>query len=652
MALEPDQVLNNRYRIQRLLGQGGFGEVYQAWDMRLEGYCAVKRNLQPAPEVRRQFEQEAMMLFRLKHGSLPKVYDYFTGQEDEQYLVMEYIEGENLHSRLTRTGPPPVEQALTWIEQVCDALNYLHTRQPPVVHRDIKPANIIITSEGQAVLVDFGIAKADPQMRTLSGARAWSPGFAPPEQYGQGRTDAQSDIYSLGATAYALLTGETPPDAMDVAAGDKELALPIHIVNPAVPLQVSQAVEQAMQFNRALRTRSAAEFRQALKKQPRQQIHREDESTIVELRPQTPTAHRKMDWRWVAAGLVAAVVLFGVAWTAWKFWGAQVSRGIATIDPATWAARTRQAEENQQSTETVQNAMATTATAEAVKQANDSATAISGTSTSVAVAIQAATLAAVTDTPVVVSSTSPACTAVGQTWTSPVDGMNMVCVPAGEFKMGSEEGDDNEKPVHPVYLDAFWIDQTEVTNAMYAQFVAETGYQNAGSSDVGLRNHPVINVNWSDTDAYCQWAQRQLPSEAQWEKAARGTDERTYPWGDQEPNCELVNSYLDPIEEYCVGETSPVGSYPGGASPYGALDMAGNVREWAADFFHTFYYQDYPRNSWPANPQGPSFGSYRVVRGGSWGNKMDHLRSTRRLGASPDSFYTNTGFRCAVLPGE
>jgi ABC-type amino acid transport substrate-binding protein/predicted Ser/Thr protein kinase len=289
MALEAEQILNNRYRIIKLLGQGGFGEVYQAWDMRLEGYCAVKRNLQPAPAVRRQFEQEAKMLFKLRHPNLPRVQDYFTGAEDEQYLVMDFIDGEDLRERLKRSGAVPLEQALFWLDQICDALVYLHTSEPPVVHRDIKPANIIITPKGQAMLVDFGIAKADPQMRTIAGARAWTPGFAPPEQYGQERTDAQSDVYSLGATAYALLTGEAPPDAMDVAAGNKKPAQPAHELNPAVPLHVSKAIGKAMQYNREQRMHSVAEFRQALSAQSEPApviINSSDEDiTIIELAP-------------------------------------------------------------------------------------------------------------------------------------------------------------------------------------------------------------------------------------------------------------------------------------------------------------------------------------------------------------------------------
>ncbi len=294
MALEADQVLNNRYRIIKLLGEGGFGEVYQAWDMRLEAFCAVKRNMQLAPEVRRQFEQEARLLFKLIHPNLPRVHDYFRGDEDDQYLVMDFVEGENLREYLRESGPPPLEQALEWIDQVSDALNYLHRRQPPIVHRDIKPANIILTPDDKAMLVDFGIAKADPQLRTLSGARAWTPGYAPPEQYGQGRTDARSDVYSLAATAYALLTGESPPDAMDVAAGSMKPASPAHEINPAVPVHVSRAIGKAMLFNREQRTSSVEEFRQALKRRTKAAAGKvlilETQKTIMEPRPEVPAA--------------------------------------------------------------------------------------------------------------------------------------------------------------------------------------------------------------------------------------------------------------------------------------------------------------------------------------------------------------------------
>jgi len=202
MNLVPGQLLNSRYRIVKLLGQGGFGAVYRAWDTNLHGPVAVKENFDPSPASQNQFAREASMLFLLRHNNLPRVIDHFNIPGQGQYLVMDFIEGEDLQAMLDQTGGPLDEATvLPWIEQVCDALEYMHSQNPPVIHRDIKPANIKITPQGQAILVDFGIAKTfDPNLATTQGARAVTPGFSPNEQYGQGRTDARTDVYALGAT--------------------------------------------------------------------------------------------------------------------------------------------------------------------------------------------------------------------------------------------------------------------------------------------------------------------------------------------------------------------------------------------------------------------------------------------------------------------
>jgi serine/threonine-protein kinase len=216
MPLEPGQVLNNRYRIAKLLGQGGFGAVYRAWDLNLERACALKENLEISEEAQRQFKREALILSGLSHPNLPRVIDHFIIPGQGQYLVMDYVEGEDLQEMLESTGRPlPEAQALSWISQVCDALVYLHSQNPPVIHRDIKPANIKITPQGQAMLVDFGIAKMyDAHLQTTLGARAVTAGYSPPEQYGSGMTDPRSDIYALGATLYHLLTGQQPPESI------------------------------------------------------------------------------------------------------------------------------------------------------------------------------------------------------------------------------------------------------------------------------------------------------------------------------------------------------------------------------------------------------------------------------------------------------
>ena len=191
MTLDIGQVLNNRYRIVKLLGQGGFGAVYRAWDITLKGPCAIKESLELSPEAQKQFDREASLLFNLRHPNLPRVYDIFSIPDQGRYLAMDYIEGEDLQQSMERTGGPLAqEQVLPWMFQVCDALTYLHSRRPPIIHRDIKPANIRITPQGQAVLVDFGIAKDyDPHLKTTLRAQAVTPRYSPPEQYGTGRTD-------------------------------------------------------------------------------------------------------------------------------------------------------------------------------------------------------------------------------------------------------------------------------------------------------------------------------------------------------------------------------------------------------------------------------------------------------------------------------
>jgi serine/threonine protein kinase len=267
-SLKTGMVLVERYRIVRELGRGGFGAVYRAWDSRLNKAVAVKENLETMPEAQRQFTREATVLANLSHPNLPRVTDHFTIPNQGQYLVMDYIEGEDLATRLKREGKVSLEQALGWINQVLDALVYLHTRKPAVIHRDIKPANIRIapttgTGPGRAVLVDFGLVKVTgPQSQTTIGARAVTPGFAPPEQYGRGHTDERTDIYALAATLYMLLTSQHPPDSVQRLAGSP--LLPVHQFTPDLPVQVSQVIARAMALDADQRYQTAAEFKAAL----------------------------------------------------------------------------------------------------------------------------------------------------------------------------------------------------------------------------------------------------------------------------------------------------------------------------------------------------------------------------------------------------
>lgn len=229
------------------------------------------------------------------------------------------------------------------------------------------------------------------------------------------------------------------------------------------------------------------------------------------------------------------------------------------------------------------------------------------------------------------------------------DGMVMLYVPAGDFLMGSLDGDgeQDERPQHSVYIDAFWIDETEVTNRMYKACV-DAGACKAPARAVSytredyysnpqFMEYPVIYVDWFRASRYCQWAGKRLPSEAEWEKAARGVDGLTYPWGNGEPGAQQANY------GWLVGDTAKVGGYPAGASPYGALDMAGNVMEWVSDWYEVYTTSPYKTY----NPTGPESGSHRIARGGSYLFGSFLIRGAERYWLSPYYVDDDLGFRCA-----
>src|SRR5438105_1225495 len=251
--IAPGTVLQNRYRVERQIGEGGMGAVYIATDERFGSTVALKETFFDDPSLRKAFEREARLLNHLRHSALPRVSDHFN-EEEGQFLVMEYIPGEDLSAMLKgRAAPFPTAQVLAWADQLLDALEYLHTQQPPVIHRDIKPQNIKLLPRDQVVLLDFGLAKGAPLQTRVTATGSlfgYSFNYAPIEQMQGAGTDPRSDLYSLGATLYHLLTATTPPDALTRATavlnGEPDPLKAACDVNARVPAGVSEVLARAM----------------------------------------------------------------------------------------------------------------------------------------------------------------------------------------------------------------------------------------------------------------------------------------------------------------------------------------------------------------------------------------------------------------------
>lgn len=291
MTLERGYLLHKRYRILEVLGQGGMGSVYRALDENLGVEVAVKENLFTTEEYARQFRLEAVILANLRHPNLPRVTDHFVVSGQGQYLVMDFIEGEDLRQRMERQGVVSDQEAILIGAAICDALTYLHTRRPPIIHRDLKPGNVRITPDGHVYLVDFGLAKiVRGTQATTTGARAMTPGYSPPEQYGTARTDPRTDIYSLGATLYAALTGVIPEDGLARAMDEVELT-PIRKHNPRVSRRLAAVIEKAMAIRPEDRYQTAEDFKRALLDAGASKTQRLNGELVVEPPPAVPSNH-------------------------------------------------------------------------------------------------------------------------------------------------------------------------------------------------------------------------------------------------------------------------------------------------------------------------------------------------------------------------
>jgi eukaryotic-like serine/threonine-protein kinase len=318
--LEPGNLLHDRYRINRTLGKGGMGMVYLADDLTLGKPAAIKENFGIGEDSSGQFMQEAHLLAALHHSNLPRVTDYFT-IESYQYLVMDYLPGDDLQTILEREGRQPWQKVIAWADQLANALTYMHSRTPPVIHRDIKPANIKLKADGSAMLVDFGIAKAaETAQKTAAGAQGFTPGFAPPEQAGGSRTGPFSDQYALAATLYNLLTGTRPVDSIKRVLEGESIPF-ASALNPEVPSNISATLHKAMQLRPEDRFTTIKEFISALQDSG----YRLTEPEIL-----TSSPGKRPTWFIPAMILIGLLVTAIIGLTILVFTGLPVSRPTTT----------------------------------------------------------------------------------------------------------------------------------------------------------------------------------------------------------------------------------------------------------------------------------------------------------------------------------
>ncbi|MBW1972525.1 MAG: SUMF1/EgtB/PvdO family nonheme iron enzyme, partial [Deltaproteobacteria bacterium] len=560
---------------------GGMGIVYKGKHIHLNRITAIKilpPDFSFDPQFIKRFRREAISAASLDHPNIVRIYD--TGVEKNiNYIAMEFIDGTNLDEILKKEERLPLNRTIDILTQVADALDYAHKKM--IIHRDVKPSNILINKMGKAYLTDFGIAKAlDGMHLTRTASSIGTPEYMSPEQIEGKEITYKADIYSLGAVAFKMLTGVTP------FSGNTTVAIFNGHLNKPVP-SVTQFVEELPKWLDPIIVKAMA---------------------------------KDASKRYIKAIDMIEDLKRGMA--AHKF-------GIAFVQEKEKLDKERLKKE-------IPQVKRTKIVKKAKKKKGKGWLLVAG-------AVVLLLVLAVGFLFISKNKFFPLTGKMG----------SMVKIPAGEFLMGSNSGLKDELPVHKVMVDKFFIDKYEVTNQDFCKFLNAKGNQKKGgvywiNLDIndriiykkgkfipkkGYENHPVVAVSWYGAKAYATWAGKRLPTEAEWEKAARGgMIGKRFPWGD---NIDKGKA------NYLSDDTSPVGSYP--PNGYGLYDMAGNVWEWCNDWYQSDYYKHSPYK----NPQGPNSGTFKVMRGGSWGGGKEFITVSRRGWSFPETTNIGIGFRCA-----
>jgi formylglycine-generating enzyme required for sulfatase activity/tRNA A-37 threonylcarbamoyl transferase component Bud32 len=603
MSCKPGDILLDKYRIEALIASGSYGEVYRVIHLDLNITRVIKILLRDAPGIgssdyndcQARFMVEARLGAQLNSPTpnphLLQIHDSkFTSKLN--YLEMEYTPGGSLAERLKKCKETntniPVTEAVQIALDVCAGLATLHARD--IVHRDLKPSNILFDENGNAKVADLGLVQSpdDTSRRILLSQpppHPGSPAYMSPEQENPPYPllTPASDVFALAVILFEMLTGRNykllrPGKGMDV-------------LDVSVPGWLKDVLQSMLEKDKEKRPWDGAEAGELLRAgiDSNQEQEKQSKAQVAEAEKiRLEEEHKKLQ---------AAIEL----------------KARLDAEENTRVDAHKKAEEQSRQDKTRQEAEEK-ARIEAEERNNQT----------------------------LILTLAPGVE------------MEFVCVTAGEFLMGSDpkrdqKAEKNEQPQHKIYLDEYLIGKYPVTNRQYQTFVKASGYKTPchwknGAIPQGKEKHPVVSVSWKDAFAFCEWTSRssgvkvRLPSEAEWEKAARGIDGRLYPWGDQAPDAKRCNYNMN------IKNTTSLGRYsPQGDSPYGCVDMAGNVWEWVNDWINDTFYQNSPAS----NPNGPASGKYRVLRGGSWDGLEGSLRSANRTYVEPVDTSDGIGFRCA-----
>jgi serine/threonine protein kinase/formylglycine-generating enzyme required for sulfatase activity len=670
IGLAKGQTRLGPYELLEELGRGGMGVVYRAHDRELGRDVALKLLTQVTEHGRERFRREAELLAQLRHPNVVRLHSAGLAGPTP-YLILELVAGESLSARLTRDGPLESREAARLTQGLADGLQHAH--EHGVLHRDVKPGNVLLRGDSP-LLTDFGLAKDvqhDRGALTQTGQVMGTPAFMPPEQ---ARADAAelgpaTDVYSLGATLYAMLTGQPPfrgSSLMEILHRVlKEDPTPPSELNPVDPALEAICL-QCLCKSPTERYASAA----ALSADLNAYLNSKQTDDDVPGRRARRTGA-------LGAGLLGLLLAGGaVAWSPWS-----IPDDGSPEQPVDWTPPTL-------TLDTLSGPIfkTTAASIEVGGRAAD-ANLASVTLNGVALELDGGTFrrevslgltGQKTTLSVVARDQAGGVTEVERvvyrvpSWWAELkappplplpEGLSfgeatneflnlrdrsvLLWIPSGSYIMGSDEHEENQRPKHRVSFDpGYFFGKYETTWGQYRRFCAETKRASAPESPFDVADdHPVHSVTWEDAIAYCKWAGLRLPSEAEWEFAATGIEGRLYPWGDK--HTPVQANFRGPADGHMY--TAPVGSFPEGVSSFGSFNLGGNVLEWVQDVYLS-HYRGAPRDG---SARASSEASHRVYRGGSWlVGQTTRRRCTFRQKGVPTTAFQNLGFRPALSARE